>query len=323
MLARRARQRACISANATARCSAATRRSSRSRPRPSSTPRCATSSVRRRSRSPGAPGTGRRHRGVPGRAGRRVVVPRDERAAAGGASGHRGRDGRRPRACPALDRRRGDPLALDAGRRPCSRPRDRGARVRGGPRERLPAHRRPGRRCSICPTWPGVRIDTALRAGDEVGLGFDPLLAKVIAWAEDRPRGARAAAVRARRRADRGRDDEPRVPARRARPDPRSPAAPPTPTGSSGHGAPTCPRCPAGCTPRATRATRGSRSGPARRCPTEVTVAGSHAQYTAAGRTSSGDEPRRDRRSRRRRRLAHRADARERARASTSRRATM
>jgi acetyl/propionyl-CoA carboxylase alpha subunit len=37
------------------------------------------------------------------------------------------------------------------------------------------------------PGWPGVRIDTALRTGDVVGLGFDPLLAKVIAWAEDRP----------------------------------------------------------------------------------------------------------------------------------------
>ena len=37
------------------------------------------------------------------------------------------------------------------------------------------------------PRWPGVRIDTALREGDVVGLGYDPLLAKVIAWDEDRP----------------------------------------------------------------------------------------------------------------------------------------
>jgi acetyl/propionyl-CoA carboxylase alpha subunit len=36
------------------------------------------------------------------------------------------------------------------------------------------------------PHWPGVRIDTALRQGDEIGLGYDPLLAKVIAAAEDR-----------------------------------------------------------------------------------------------------------------------------------------
>ncbi len=37
------------------------------------------------------------------------------------------------------------------------------------------------------PRWPGVRIDTALREGDQIGLGYDPLLAKVIAVAEDRP----------------------------------------------------------------------------------------------------------------------------------------
>jgi 3-methylcrotonyl-CoA carboxylase alpha subunit len=36
------------------------------------------------------------------------------------------------------------------------------------------------------PRWPGVRIDTALRRGDEIGLDYDPLLAKVIAVAEDR-----------------------------------------------------------------------------------------------------------------------------------------
>jgi acetyl/propionyl-CoA carboxylase alpha subunit len=36
------------------------------------------------------------------------------------------------------------------------------------------------------PRWPGVRIDSAIRTGDDVGLGYDPLLAKVIAHAEDR-----------------------------------------------------------------------------------------------------------------------------------------
>ena len=36
------------------------------------------------------------------------------------------------------------------------------------------------------PRWPGVRIDTALRQGDEVSLAYDPLLAKVIAVDEDR-----------------------------------------------------------------------------------------------------------------------------------------
>jgi acetyl/propionyl-CoA carboxylase alpha subunit len=36
------------------------------------------------------------------------------------------------------------------------------------------------------PGWPGVRVDTAAREGDEVGLRYDPMLAKVIAHAEDR-----------------------------------------------------------------------------------------------------------------------------------------
>jgi len=36
------------------------------------------------------------------------------------------------------------------------------------------------------PRWPGVRIETALRTGDVIGLDFDPLLAKVVALAEDR-----------------------------------------------------------------------------------------------------------------------------------------
>ncbi|MEP6759492.1 MAG: biotin carboxylase N-terminal domain-containing protein [Actinomycetota bacterium] len=41
------------------------------------------------------------------------------------------------------------------------------------------------------PRWPGIRIDTALREGDVITLDFDPLLAKVIAFAEDRSAGLR------------------------------------------------------------------------------------------------------------------------------------
>jgi acetyl-CoA/propionyl-CoA carboxylase biotin carboxyl carrier protein len=37
------------------------------------------------------------------------------------------------------------------------------------------------------PSWPGVRVDTALRVGDRVTSAYDPLLAKVIAHAADRP----------------------------------------------------------------------------------------------------------------------------------------
>src|SRR6185295_8765956 len=38
----------------------------------------------------------------------------------------------------------------------------------------------------VLPRWPGVRIDTALRQGDVITFDFDPLLAKVIAFDEDR-----------------------------------------------------------------------------------------------------------------------------------------
>ena len=36
------------------------------------------------------------------------------------------------------------------------------------------------------PAWPGLRADSGARRGDEVGLRYDPLLAKLIAYAEDR-----------------------------------------------------------------------------------------------------------------------------------------
>ena len=38
------------------------------------------------------------------------------------------------------------------------------------------------------PRGPGVRVDGALEPGQEVSLHYDPLLAKLIVWAEDRPR---------------------------------------------------------------------------------------------------------------------------------------
>ncbi len=36
------------------------------------------------------------------------------------------------------------------------------------------------------PHWPGLRVDTGLRPGDEVDIRYDPLLAKLVAHAEDR-----------------------------------------------------------------------------------------------------------------------------------------
>ena len=45
----------------------------------------------------------------------------------------------------------------------------------------------PGRLAEFeIPTRDGLRVDTGFRAGDEVSSFFDPLLAKVIAWGEDR-----------------------------------------------------------------------------------------------------------------------------------------
>ena len=75
-----------------------------------------------------------------------------------------------------------------------TRPRDRGPRLRRGPRARLPAHRR--RRCSTLdgagrPRRPG-RLRPG-RAAPSIGSDYDPMLAKVIAYGA-RPRRRRCAA---------------------------------------------------------------------------------------------------------------------------------
>jgi len=46
-------------------------------------------------------------------------------------------------------------------------------------------------RAVVEPQGPGVRIDGALEMGQEVSLHYDPLLAKLIVWAEDRPSALR------------------------------------------------------------------------------------------------------------------------------------
>ncbi len=80
----------------------------------------------------------RGHRRVHARRRRRVLLPRDERAAAGRAPGHGARVRRRPRARAAAHRERGA-AALHAGRRRAARLGDRSAAERRGSRARLPA----------------------------------------------------------------------------------------------------------------------------------------------------------------------------------------
>ena len=98
ILGRRARQRACTWASATARSSAATRSWSRRRPRPVGGRRAAARAWARPSvRAAQAVGyiIGR-HGRVPASIGRGVLLPRDEHPPPGGAHGHRGRHRARP-----------------------------------------------------------------------------------------------------------------------------------------------------------------------------------------------------------------------------------
>ena len=210
---------ASTSASATARRSGATRRSSRRRRRPRSRPSCGRGWARPRWRSPAAVGyVERRHgRDAPDRR-RRVLLPRDEHAPPGRASGHRGGHRARPR--------RATSCASPAARRwPSSGCRRRRA-IRGHAIEArlyaedpesgfLPGHRPPARAVA---GRTGVRVDTGVREGDEVSDRYDPMLAKLIAHGRDPRRGAGRAAASARRDGDPRRAHEPALPALAARP---------------------------------------------------------------------------------------------------------
>ncbi len=158
----------------------------------------------------------RRH----GRADRRarrpghLLLPRGQHPAAGRAPGDRGGHRPRPgRAAAAGRRRRAAAAAQDEVA--LRRPRDRGAGLRRGPGARLPAL---DRRVVAYREPAGVRVDSGIEAGTEVGADYDPMLAKVVAHGADRDEAL--ARLRPRpRRARRARPDhQRRLPARAARP---------------------------------------------------------------------------------------------------------
>ena len=124
----------------------------------------------------------------------------------------------------------GEPLPLRAGRAGDPRARDRGARLCRGSRARTSCRRSAASSTGGCPTRARAFASTpAYRAGDEVSLFYDPMLAKVIAWGEDRER-ARQGLLRALRALrDRRRDDERRRSSSASSPTTRSPTRASTP----------------------------------------------------------------------------------------------
>ncbi len=71
----------------------------------------------------------------------------------------------------------------------------------------------------------GIRVDSGVREGDEIGTAYDPMIAKLIAAGDTRDGGVRPARASAERDGDRRRHDEPSVSAlaRRASTGPRGP----------------------------------------------------------------------------------------------------
>ena len=116
---------------------------------------------------------------------RRVLLPRDEHAAAGRAPGDRAGHGARPRRAAAARRRGRAAAARPGGRRGCAVTPIEARLYAEDPGDRLPARDRAGR------GLPRARLECASTAasapGCEVGTDYDPMLAKIIAHGPDRP----------------------------------------------------------------------------------------------------------------------------------------
>ena len=192
-------QRGRRSASGSAPSSAGTRRSSRRRRPRRSTPALRARAVRRGDRGrAGRRLRGRRHGRVPARPGRRVLLPGDEHPAAGRAPGHRVRDRARPGPA-AAHRGRGRPLPFTATPPPL-----RGHAIEVRLYAEDPAYAwRPStgtlHRFEVPEvarefgplSAPGLRLDSGVEDGSVVGVHYDPMLAKLIAWAPTRLEAAR------------------------------------------------------------------------------------------------------------------------------------
>ena len=146
---------------------------------------------------------------------RRLLVPRGQRAAPGGARRHGTRHRSRPRRGAVLDRRGAAAVrrARDAAARG-RRPGRHAIEVRlsaEDPCARLRAGARPRRRWAM-PSGPGVRVDTAIRGGERVPPDYDPLIAKIMVdGADDREAAIDRAAAGPRRGRGQRHPDDPAV----------------------------------------------------------------------------------------------------------------
>ena len=148
-----------------------------------------------RRRGPGGPRhrlPGRGHRRVPGLRRRPGVLPGDEHPPPGRTPGHRGRPRPRPGRPPAARRRGPRPWTPQAAAsrsghaveaRLYAEDPAAGWQPQTGTLHRLAL---PG----------GVRLDSGVTDGDTIGVHYDPMLAKVIAWAPDPRRGRPPARAR-------------------------------------------------------------------------------------------------------------------------------